>query len=250
MRYFLDISYKGTSFHGWQRQPNAYTVQEALEDAMKVLLHEEVEVVASGRTDTGVHALQQMVHFDSGNVLDHNFIYKLNHILPEAIVANHLYLVPNDAHARFDAIVRSYQYHLHVRKDPFLKELSYRLKPTVDIDRLNSASSMLIGTHDFCSFSRVQTDVAHFGCEVYEAHWEKTDNKIVFHVSANRFLRGMVRALVGTMLEVGTGKKEPEWIKQILAAKDRRAAGMAVHPEGLYLSRVTYPEALLNNIIV
>jgi tRNA pseudouridine38-40 synthase len=250
LRYFLDISYKGTSFHGWQRQPNAYTVQEALEQAMKVLLQEEVQVTASGRTDTGVHALQQMVHFDTVHSLNQDFTYKLNHILPESIVANHLYEVSNEAHSRFDAISRSYEYHIHISKDPFVNQQSYLVKPRLDLERLNSAAAYLIGKQNFCSFSKVHTSVAHFECDITEARWEQAGNKIIFHVTANRFLRGMVRALVGTMLEVGIGKQEVSWIKEILDAKDRKAAGRAVDPEGLFLTKVVYPVSVLGTQIV
>ncbi len=250
MRYFLDISYKGTSFHGWQRQPNAHTVQEAVEHAMKLLLQEDVQVTASGRTDTGVHAAQQMVHFDTAHSLNEDFTYKLNHILPESIVANHLYEVSNEAHARFDAISRSYAYHIHILKDPFVHQHSYRVKPKLDLDRLNNAAAYLMGKQDFCSFSKVHTAVSHFECDITEARWEQTGNKFVFYVTANRFLRGMVRTLVGTMLEVGIGKKDPSWIKEILAAKDRKAAGRAVDPEGLFLTKVVYPGAVLGTQIV
>jgi len=250
LRYFLDISYKGTSFHGWQRQPNAYTVQEALEHAMKTLLQEEVQVTASGRTDTGVHALQQIVHFDTEHSLNQDFTYKLNHILPESIVANHLYEVASDAHSRFDAISRSYEYHIHVAKDPFVNQQSYRVKPKLDLKRLNSAASYLIGKQDFCSFSKVHTAVNHFECDITEARWVQEGNKVVFYVTANRFLRGMVRALVGSMLEVGIGKQDPFWIKEILDAKDRKAAGRAVDPEGLFLTKVVYPVSVIGTQIV
>ncbi|MDB5274093.1 MAG: pseudouridine synthase [Chitinophagaceae bacterium] len=250
MRYFLDISYKGTAFHGWQRQPNAHTVQEALEGAIAKLLQADVLVTASGRTDTGVHALQQMVHFDTEHSLNEDFIYKLNHLLPHSMVVNRLYLVENDAHARFDAISRSYEYHIHTSKDPFVLEQSYYVKPLLDLQRLNTAAAYLIGKQDFCSFSKVHTAVSHFGCDVTEARWEQQGNKIVFHVTANRFLRGMVRTLVGSMLEVGIGKKEPYWIKEILEAKDRKAAGRAVDPEGLFLTKVVYPSSVLGTQIV
>lgn len=250
MRYFLDISYKGTSFHGWQRQPNAYTVQEALEKAMSTLLHQEVQVTASGRTDTGVHARQQMVHFDTVQVLNEDFTYKLNHMLPESIVVNHLYQVSDEAHARFDATSRSYEYHIHISKDPFVNQQSYRVKPKLDLVRLNAAAALLVGNQDFCSFSKVHTAVAHFECDIKEARWEQQGNKIVFYVTANRFLRGMVRALVGTMLEIGIGKQEVSWIKEILEAKDRKAAGRAVDPEGLFLTQVVYPVSVLGTQIV
>ncbi len=245
MRYFLDISYKGTSFHGWQRQPNAYTVQEALEKAMNILLQEEIQVTASGRTDTGVHARQQMIHFDTEQVLNEDFVYKINHILPESIVASHLYRVSEEAHARFDAISRSYEYHIHVTKDPFVNQQSYRVKPKLDLVRLNTAAALLVGKQDFCSFSKVHTAVTHFECDIKEARWEQHGNKIIFYVTANRFLRGMVRTLVGTMLEIGIGKQEVFWIKEILEAKDRKAAGRAVDPEGLFLTQVVYPVSVL-----
>jgi len=250
LRYFLDISYKGTSFHGWQRQPNAFTVQEALEKAMKVLLQEEVQVTASGRTDTGVHARQQMVHFDTAQVLNADFTYKLNHILPESIVASHLYQVSDEAHSRFDATSRSYEYHIHVFKDPFVNQQSYRVKPKLDLDRLNAAAALLIGKQDFCSFSKVHTGVAHFECDIKEARWEQEGNKLVFYVTANRFLRGMVRTLVGTMLEIGIGKQEVSWIKEIVEARDRKAAGRAVDPEGLFLTQVVYPVSVLGTKII
>jgi tRNA pseudouridine38-40 synthase len=250
LRYFLDISYKGTSFHGWQRQPNAYTVQEALENAMKVLLQGEVQTTASGRTDTGVHAVQQMIHFDAEQVLSADFMYKLNHILPQTMVAHRLYQVADDAHTRFDAISRSYEYHIHTVKDPFMNQQSYWVKPKLDLDRLNAAAACLVGIKDFRSFSKVHTGVAHFECDITEARWEQQGHKIIFYVTANRFLRGMVRALVGTMLEVGIGKQEVSWIKEILAAKDRKAAGRAVHPEGLFLTKVVYPVAVLATPIV
>lgn len=250
MRYFLDISYKGTSFHGWQRQPNAFTVQEALEKAMKTLLSEDIQVTASGRTDTGVHALQQMVHFDTNHVLNEDFTYKLNHMLPQSMVANHLYLVSDEAHSRFDAIARSYEYHIHISKDPFVNEQSYRVKPKLDINRLNDAAKFLVGKQDFCSFSKVHTAVNHFECDIKEARWEQTGNKVVFYVTANRFLRGMVRTLVGTMLEIGMGKQDVSWIQEILDAKDRKAAGRAVDPEGLFLTKVVYPVSVLGTQIV
>ena len=250
MRYFLDISYKGTAFHGWQRQPNAHTVQEALEEAMAKLLQTDVQVTASGRTDTGVHAVQQMIHFDTAHALNKDFIYKLNHMLPQSIVVNRLYLVADASHARFDAVSRSYEYHIHTSKNPFVCQQSYFVKPQLDIHRLNEAAAYLMGKQDFCSFSKVHTAVTHFNCDITEARWEEQGNKMVFHVTANRFLRGMVRALVGTMLEIGTGKKDPYWMKEILDAKDRKAAGRAVDPEGLFLTRVVYPPAVLRTQIV
>ena len=250
MRYFLDISYKGTSFHGWQKQLNSITVQEVFETKLSQLLKVETPVMASGRTDTGVHAKQQMLHFDSDEQLNAELIYKLNKMLPMDIAVHRLYEVANNAHARFDAVSRSYEYHIHAHKNPFKNGLSYYLPFSVSIEALNEAAKYLIARQDFTSFSKVHTAVAHFECDLTEAYWEQRPDALVFHVKANRFLRGMVRTLVGTLLEVGAGRKDPVWIKEVLEAKDRIAAGRAVPPDGLFLSRVEYPAAIYQKPIV
>lgn len=249
MRYFLDISYKGTSFHGWQKQLNASTVQEVFETKLSQLLKVETPVMASGRTDTGVHAKQQMLHFDSDEILNAELIYKLNKMLPMDIAVNSLYDVPDNAHARFDAVSRSYEYHIHTHKNPLKNGFSYYMPFPVSIKALNEASSYLIARQDFTSFSKVHTAVSHFECDLTEAYWEQGPEALVFHVKANRFLRGMVRTLVGTLLEVGAERKKPSWIKEVLEAKDRNAAGRAVPPDGLFLSRVEYPAAICQNRI-
>ncbi len=242
MRYRMDISYKGTRYHGWQSQHNATGVQDVLEEKMQLLLRSNVRVTASGRTDTGVHALQQTVHFDIDGALPPDFIYHLNNVLPYDISVLDCVTVADSFHARFDALERSYIYKIAQRKQPFLHEQVYFFYPPLDIEAMNTAASFLLGTHDFTSFSRVKTDVSHFRCNVTSAYWEKKEPFLFFNVSANRFLRGMVRALVGTMLWVGTGKIQPEHMLEIMGSEDRRNAGPAAPPEGLYLKKILYPE--------
>jgi tRNA pseudouridine38-40 synthase len=250
LRYFLDISYKGTIFHGWQKQSNAMSVQEVLETKLSQLLQVETSVMGSGRTDTGVHAKQQMLHFENDQVLDEELVYKLNKMLPHDVSANHLYAVADNAHARFDAISRSYEYHIHVFKDPFLNGQSYYFPHPLSLEALNAGTKHLIGKQDFTSFSKVHTSVAHFECDLTEAYWEQVPQGLIFHVKANRFLRGMVRTLVGTLIEIGAGRKDLDWMKEVLDLKDRKAAGRAVPPDGLFLTRVEYPSALLAKKII
>lgn len=248
-RYFLQFSYNGKPFHGYQKQPNATSVQEVIEAALATALGHELDTVASGRTDTGVHAKTQFLHFDTFRAFrPQQLLRSLNGILPYAVAVQAIYAVPEDAHARFDATVRAYQYHIHFQKDPFLEGRSYFCPKAPNVDLMNAAASLLIGEHDFESFSKVKTDVSHFGCKVFEAHWEElSPHQIVFHVAANRFLRGMVRALSGTLLAVGQQKITVQDFGEILQAKDRKAAGSALPPEGLFLTRVQYPEHLLAN---
>lgn len=250
MRYFLDISYKGSSFHGWQKQSNALTVQEVLETKLSQLLKVETPIMGSGRTDTGVHAKQQMIHFDSEVALTEELVYKLNRMLPMDISVNHMYAVADKAHTRFDAISRSYEYHMHRAKNPFVNGQSYYFPAPLSLALLNEASVYLMANQDFTSFSKVHTNVAHFECHVHEAYWEETEHGFVFHVRANRFLRGMVRTLVGTLIEVGAGRMQPSWIKEVLEAKDRNAAGRAVPPDGLFLTKVEYPLSIYENQLV
>ncbi|SDL59568.1 tRNA pseudouridine38-40 synthase [Catalinimonas alkaloidigena] len=248
MRYFLELAYQGTAYHGWQTQPNAHTVQAELEQALSTLLRRDTAVVASGRTDTGVHACQQFVHFDSDHPLSDRLLRSLNGILPSDVAVRHLYRVPDEAHARFDALERAYEYHLMPHKDPFAPHLSLHFSAPLDVAKMNQAAALLLSHEDFECFSRVKTDVTHFRCTVTAAHWDTEQEKLVFHISANRFLRGMVRAIVGTLLAVGTGKQEVADIQHILQSKDRRQAGHAAPPEGLFLTRVSYPTGLLTLI--
>ena len=246
MRYFFGISYKGTDFHGWQRQKNAVSIQEIVEARLSIILREEISITASGRTDKGVHCRKQYFHTDiEGEFEEKDLIYKLNSFLPDTIVIHTIEKVDDQANARFDAIERVYEYFISREKNPFLLDTSLYVPGPLDITVMNSAAALLIGKQDFTSFSKVKTDVNTFICTVMEASWIQEGEMIVFRISANRFLRGMVRALVGTMLEVGQGKRDYHAIRDILQAKDRKVAGPAVAPGGLFLADVKYPEGLI-----
>lgn len=244
MRYFLDLSYLGTAYHGWQLQKNAHSVQAEVSGALSTVLRATVAVTGSGRTDAGVHALQQVVHFDHDQALEaRQLLFKLNALLPNDIAANQLTQVKPDAHARFDAVRRSYQYHMHTRKNPFVEGLSYYFPHSTDIDLMNQAAELLKGVQNFQCFSKVKTDVNTYDCHITAAHWILDNEKLVFHVSADRFLRGMVRAIVGTLLTIGEHKMSLEAFENVLESKDRRKAGRSVPAHGLYLTEVNYPAA-------
>ena len=249
MRYFICLSYNGAHFSGWQIQENANSVQGELQRALSVLLKEPIQVVGAGRTDTGVNARNYIAHFNFEGELParQHFIYKMNAILPKAISVHDVYPVAEEMHARFSAKSRTYKYYIHTEKDPFCSEFSYftRLKP--DIEKMNKASQYFLGEQDFTSLEKLGADNKTSICNVMEAHWEPLDGKdiatashFVFTVKANRFLRNMVRAMVGSLLEVGMGKKEPEWIPQMLAQKNRCAAGGSVPGNALFLVEVEY----------
>ncbi len=244
MRYFLDISYKGTAYHGWQIQPNASSVQEVLNNALEILLRHKVETLGSGRTDAGVHAQMQMVHIDTDIALATKHIIGLNAILPNDVVCNQIYQVLPDAHARFDALSRSYEYHLYPKPNPFYHDLGLFNSRPLDYVLMNEASQKLLHHTNFTSFSKVHTDVANFECQITEAIWRNDGQRMIFHITANRFLRGMVRAIVGTLLEVGYKKLSIEEFESIILAQDRCKAGMAVSPQGLFLSNISYPTNL------
>lgn len=245
MRYFIDLSYKGTSYHGWQVQPNALSVQEVLEKNLSLILRRKTEVTASGRTDTGVHATTQVVHLDHEEPLTmRRHGHKLNAVLPYDIAIKSIRPVKEDAHARFSAISRSYEYYITPRKDPFARGLSYLYNRSPDLDRMNEAAAFILGRQDFKCFSKVKTDVHTYICEISRAEWREVNGNLVFYVSANRFLRGMVRAIVGTLLEIGSGNMEPAEMNDVIASEDRGRAGRAVPPEGLYLTAVEYPAGI------
>ena len=242
MRYFFEISYKGTNYHGWQIQQNAMSIQELVQNGLKQLLRYEVDITGSGRTDAGVHAKQQYFHADIKGILNCvDFAYKLNAVLPNDVFISSIRKVKQNAHARFDARLRAYDYVMINKRDPFLLNEAYIYHGSLDIDMLNKASQLLVGEHDFESFSKVKTQVNNFNCEVFQALWKQEDNKITFHIEANRFLRGMVRAIVGTLLMVNERKIEIDDLKGILNSKNRGMAGQSVSPDGLYLSKVSYP---------
>ena len=244
LRYFLEIAYKGTHYHGWQIQDNALSVQEKLNDALAILLRDPVETIGAGRTDTGVHARQLYVHFDSdAKILREadRFVRSLNALLPHDIAALRLISVDNDAHARFDATKRSYEYRVHFRKDPFLQEFSWQIRDRPAIDQMNQAANFLLGKKDFSCFSKSNTQVFTNICDIHRAEWEPRGEQLVFHISADRFLRNMVRAIVGTLMEIGLGKQPVEHIKEVIKSKNRSQAGTSVPACGLYLTEVVYP---------
>jgi len=243
LRYFFFISYKGTNYHGWQIQPNANTVQAEINNALAIIFQQPIETVGSGRTDTGVHAKVQVLHADFDNSIDlESTMHKMNGIMPKDIVVNAIKEVTSDAHARFDAISRGYEYHLRFQKSPFGDNEYYFLNQIPDLNLMNEGSQILIGEHDFSSFSKVHTDVNHFNCTIFSAKWEQNSDGAVFYVTANRFLRGMVRAMVGTLLNLGQGKISMADFSNVLAEKNRARAGQSVPPQGLYLCEVRYPE--------
>ncbi|MFM7856038.1 MAG: tRNA pseudouridine(38-40) synthase TruA [Flammeovirgaceae bacterium] len=245
MRYFFEIAYCGTNYHGWQNQKNAVGVQQVVENCLSKVFRQNIEIVGSGRTDTGVHCIQQFFHADIVFDFDGStYVQKLNSILPRDIAIRSIYPVPENAHARYDANERSYEYKITRTKNPLLIGLAYYYFKPLDLEAMNMAAALLIGSHDFECFSKVKTDVNHFICEIKKACWNQHDDLLVFNIVANRFLRGMVRAIVGTLLDVGNGKISVDDFKNILISKDRKKAGMNVPPEGLYLIGVKYP----NNI--
>ena len=247
-RFFLEIAYDGTAYHGWQIQDNAISVQQKLNDALSKILRQPIDTIGAGRTDTGVHAKQLFVHFDvkPSNVPDEDrFLHSLNALLPQDIAIQGLFPVDNDAHARFDATERAYEYHVHFHKNPFLIHKSCQLRDIPDIALMNNAAQFLIGTQDFGCFSKSHTQVYTNICSITKAYWEKTQDGLVFHIHANRFLRNMVRAIVGTLLDIGLKQKAPETIAEIISSKNRSNAGVSVPAHGLYLTKVVYPYKLV-----
>lgn len=245
MRYFLEIAYDGTRFHGWQVQPNALSVQEILEDSLSKVLREPINTTGSGRTDSGVHASQQFVHFNAQQPLDpQQVVYRLNRILPDDISALNLYLVQPDAHARYDAFARTYHYHITLRKNPFKRLHAWYHSRELDVEKMNEAAAILLNYEDFITFSKVKGDTKHYRCNMYEAVWEQAGEELRFTIRANRFLRGMVRLVVGTLVDVGRGKLTVEEFEQIVASQDRSRSSGAAPSEGLYLAKVEYPSEL------
>ncbi|TCP28457.1 tRNA pseudouridine38-40 synthase [Tenacibaculum skagerrakense] len=241
MRYFIELSYNGKNYYGWQIQPEVISVQEKITTALSTILREEIAIVGAGRTDSGVHASQMYAHFDVDKELDENFTYKLNAILPDDIVIYRTIAVDAEAHARFDAVSRSYEYKIWLGRNPFLLDTTWQLNyKTIDIDAMNTAAKLLFEYEDFECFSKVKTDVYTFNCTVTEAIWKLEGEELTFYISANRFLRNMVRAIVGTLLDVGLGKKTAEDFRNIIESKNRSNAGVSVPAKGLFLTKVEY----------
>jgi len=245
MRYFFEITYNGTPYHGWQNQPNAVSVQQVVEDCLTKVFRKKISIVASGRTDTGVHCVKQYFHADVDQVLDEeNWLPKLNSILPRFIAIRSIRLVKPDANARYDALDRTYEYHITRTKDPILVGRAYYFFRDLDMPNMERATALLLGEHDFQCFSKVHTDVNHFICNIKQAKWNQKGNMLVFTITANRFLRGMVRSVVGTLIDVGSKKITLKQFQEILKSKDRKQAGMNVPADALYLTNVKYPKSV------
>ncbi len=241
-RYFIYLAYNGENYCGWQIQPNGISVQETIEKALSTLLRSPMQIVGAGRTDAGVHARMMMAHFDSeGENLDLNLLAnKLNSILPKDIVIYKVVEVKPDAHARFDAQARLYRYYVTTRKDPFLHHLKYKIHGELDVAAMNTCAEVLFEYTDFTSFSKLHTDVKTNNCTIMQAEWEKSGNDCIFTIKANRFLRNMVRSIVGTLLEAGRGKMSVDDMRKIIEAKDRCRAGTSVPAHALFLEEIEY----------
>jgi tRNA pseudouridine38-40 synthase len=240
-KILLEISYLGTHYAGWQKQPNAMSVQEKLEQKLSVYLRENTEILGSSRTDAGVHAKQQYACFQTTKTLDlQQLVYRLNHLLPKDLALVSAREVPESFHPRFDATSRAYQYTISRAKNPFFSENAYLFTPALDLEAMNIAAKILLQYTDFQCFSKVHTDVYTYNCTIEYAYWELRNHQLVFCIKANRFLRGMVRAIVGTLLQVGLGKLSIEGFKQVIESKSRQKAGVSVPAEGLVLVEVNY----------
>lgn len=243
MRYFITFAYRGTDFHGSQTQPNGNTVQAEMESAFATILRHSVPLTFAGRTDAGVHAQKMVAHFDVDKELPSNFGARLNNLLPDSIAISDLRRVTDDAHARFDALERTYYYRVTTRKDPFSYQTRTKVTSVLDFAAMNEAAKRLLGRQDFASFCRTHTDVKTTICDVKEARWiQESETEYYFVITADRFLRNMVRAVVGTLFEVGKGKMTEEQFNAVIAAKDRCKAGHSAPAEGLSLVEIIYPK--------
>lgn len=250
-RYFLQLSFIGTNYHGWQIQPNAVSVQSMVNTALTTLLKKEMETVGAGRTDTGVHASFFMAHFDSDesftdkNVKD-KFIRSLNAILPYDIAITDMYEVNPEAHARYSAIKRTYEYHIITEKDPFMSDQAWYISKMPDLHQMNQCAALLLNYCDFTSFSRLHSNSKTNLCKIYEAFWAADQGRLLFRITADRFLRNMVRAIVGTMIEVGKGKINSNDFVRIIENKSRNSAGASAPAKGLVLTSIEYPVDIKN----
>jgi len=242
-RYFMELAYKGTNYHGWQIQPNAISVQETINQAITTLLRKPINLVGAGRTDTGVHASFFVAHFDyESEIADcQHLTYRLNRFLPKDIAIRKIFQVKKNIHSRFDALLRSYRYIISRQKDPFSIHLSHFYPFELDVKKMNDAAGYLFDYKDFTSFSKLHTDTKTNFCKIHFARWEAVETELIFTIKADRFLRNMVRAIVGTLLEVGRGKISLNDFRQIIESKNRSNAGVSISPDGLYLSQIEYP---------
>lgn len=248
-RYFIQLSYDGTAYHGWQVQPNGVSVQETLQQALSTILRQPIEIVGAGRTDAGVHAQMMVAHFDYQEKLDEGqLVYKTNKLLPPDIAVQRVYPVSEEMHARFSATSRTYHYYIHTEKSPFQRHYSWQITYPLDFDRMNEAAARLLDYEDFTSFSKTQTDTKTNICHITEARWitspipskEGEEGSFCFTITANRFLRNMVRAIVGTLIEVGRGRMTVEEFCRVIEGKDRCSAGESVPGHGLFLVDISY----------
>lgn len=246
MRYFIELSYLGKNYHGWQIQPNAITVQEKVNAALSQILNTPILTTAAGRTDTGVHASQMFVHIDTEIPIDtDSYNYKFNSVLPDDIVIHSIFVVKDDAHTRFHATQRSYEYKIYQGRDPFLIDTTWQLfKQEIDIIKMNEAASILKNYTNFKCFSRSNTEVKTYNCDISNAEWTKEGKLLTFHITADRFLRNMVRAIVGTLVAIGTGKNTIQDLIRIIESQDRSMAGTSAPAQGLSLTTVKYPETI------
>ncbi|MBW8359394.1 MAG: tRNA pseudouridine(38-40) synthase TruA [Weeksellaceae bacterium] len=242
MRYFIEFSYQGKNYFGYQIQPNEISVQEELEKALSTLLRERIKTTGAGRTDTGVHAKQMFAHFDTEVTLPEDLTYRLNSFLPPDISVKRIFGVKDDFHARFDATFRTYEYDIALNKDPFSQDSAWQLwRRKLNVEKMNEACKILFEYEDFTSFAKLHTDNKTNNCKIYKAQWELKDSELKFTISADRFLRNMVRAIVGTMVEIGAGKTALDDFRNIIEAKNRNLAGTSAPPQGLFLVKVGYP---------
>ena len=244
----MDLSYDGTNYHGWQNQPNAISVQSSIEKALSLLTKIDTQIFGAGRTDSGVHAIKMCAHFDSNLTVDlSKLIYDLNSFLPKDISINDIYEVNDDSHARFDAISRVYNYKISLNKDVFNINRSYFINNVIDVDLMNQACAILKSHTNFKCFSKSKTDVKTYNCKIVNAQWVFKHGKLVFTIKANRFLRNMVRAIVGTMIQVGLKKISLDYFQEILISQDRTKAGPSAPAHALYLSNIEYPKEIRSN---
>lgn len=249
-RYFIQLSYNGTAYHGWQMQINTFsTVQQVLNEMLSRLLNEQVSVMGCGRTDTGVHATDYFAHLDTSTDLladEAKWIFKFNHALPADIAIHKIYKVRENAHARFDAVARTYQYYINKSKNPFRINSACYVYGDLNVEEMNKAAMVLFDYKDFSSFAKSNTQTGTNICKLYKAEWGEEGDILIFTISADRFLRNMVRAIVGTLLEVGKGKMTVDKFREIIESKTRSNAGLSAHACGLYLKKVDYPEGYFN----
>lgn len=245
MRYFIQFSYKGTHYCGYQIQPEQITIQETLEKSLSLMLNKEIKTIGAGRTDTGVHAAEMFAHFNYEENIPENLIKRLNSYLPPDIAIRNIFRVSDSAHARFDAVKRTYKYYISNYKNPFTQDFHaqfYYYK--FNIDKMNEAAQLLLQYKDFTSFSKLHADNKTNNCNIFKAFWEREGEEFIFTISANRFLRNMVRAIVGTLIDVGRGKLDIENFRQIIEKKDRKFASTSAPAQGLTLVEIEYPGSI------